>query len=400
MAEPTNFQVPSPQFAVSQTLGTDQTHKVAYTQYGDLNNSKNAIIITVHGLTGDHYQFHYFSEYAKSQGLCTINIDIIGRGSSDDLADPKQYTYEQYAADIVAVCNTVYKRQQLELATLQPDATIDQKVDAKAISKGSEDGNVVAVSSSNNKTNWYYIGTSMGGILGMILCGGMLKKYPFLGGNFEKIVLNDIGPSVSVAGVNAICAYVSVPTYFSSRDQAADYFTKLYSATFGPFVDRDFFLHRAMVALREDPDDPTRFIVRYHRVGVLNGVKDETLPDLQVYKLPLDEEQYNSYETHDLVSLDDIPEQLAAGNTLYYSFWNYFKALDVPMMLYHGLNSTLITSSQVQQMKHCYAKNIKKQFEYVPWDNTGHVPPLYKEIEFTPILTFFDISFPRMNKMA
>lgn len=350
------FQVPAPQHVVSSHGPNGVKHAVGYTQYGDLSNPKNKIIITVHGLTGDGYNFHDFSEYAKAEGWCVVNIDMVGRGNSDNLSDPAHYTYEQYSFDIVQVCNDVYERLPAE----QQDIT-----------------------------KWYYLGTSMGGILGMILCGGLLEKYAFRPKRFEAIVLNDIGPSVGVAGVNAICKYVSIPTYFKTRDEAADYYTTLYSATFGPFVDRAFFLRRAIVSLQTDEEDPTRFAVRYHRAGVLNGVKDETLEKLEVYQQNGEEDE-TSYLNQQLVELPNVPQLLEEGATLHYSFWPYFKAMQVPMMVYHGVQSTLLTAPLVAQMKHCYTHHNKQRFEYVPWEKTGHVPPFYKDVEHIPVLKFFE----------
>ena len=77
-----------------------QTHRMAYWQWGDAANPR--ILVCVHGLSR---QGRDFDSLARS--LCdhyqVICPDVVGRGQSDWLADPKAYQVFSYVADMLAL---------------------------------------------------------------------------------------------------------------------------------------------------------------------------------------------------------------------------------------------------------------------------------------------------------
>ncbi|HET9351872.1 MAG TPA: alpha/beta fold hydrolase, partial [Burkholderiales bacterium] len=109
-------------------------HRMAYREWGDPRNRD--VLICVHGLTRSSRDF---DELARA--LCgqfrTVCPDVAGRGDSDRLADPKHYTWAQYVADMV---------------------TLIARLDVEAVS---------------------WLGTSMGGLVGMALAaqsGSPIRK--------------------------------------------------------------------------------------------------------------------------------------------------------------------------------------------------------------------------------
>ena len=128
--------------------GLKGTHRKAYYEWGDETNER--VLMCVHGLTRNGRDFDYLA-----QALCdeyrVICPDVAGRGESEYLEDPEWYAYPTYAADI---------------SCLMHEANISY-------------------------LDW--VGTSMGGLIGLIVA----TSFPGLLG---KLVLNDIGPKVPLKG--------------------------------------------------------------------------------------------------------------------------------------------------------------------------------------------------------
>ena len=76
----------------------------------------------------------------------------------------------------------------------------------------------------------HWIGTSMGGALGIRLAAGALR------GRIRKLVLNDIGPQLGAAAVERIRAYAGKPPAFDRMSELEAYFRTIYRP-FGPLSD-------------------------------------------------------------------------------------------------------------------------------------------------------------------
>lgn len=142
--------------------------KLSYQQWGDAANEK--VLICVHGLSRNSHDFDYLAK-AMSPHYRVIAVDVAGRGQSDWFDDKSQYNYGTYVADMLAL------------------------VDNLGI----------------KKVDW--IGTSMGGIIAMLL----FAKRPNL---INKLVLNDIGPLISGVALDRIIKYVTLAPVFDMREQA------------------------------------------------------------------------------------------------------------------------------------------------------------------------------------
>jgi len=68
----------------------------------------------------------------------------------------------------------------------------------------------------------HWLGTSMGGALGIHLAAGPLK------GRIRRLVLNDIGPQLGVAAVERIRSYAGNPAQFDRVSELEDYFRTIY----------------------------------------------------------------------------------------------------------------------------------------------------------------------------
>ena len=68
----------------------------------------------------------------------------------------------------------------------------------------------------------HWVGTSMGGALGIYLAAGALK------GRIRRLVLNDLGPKIADAAVERIKAYAGKPPQFDRVSELEQYFRTIY----------------------------------------------------------------------------------------------------------------------------------------------------------------------------
>jgi cobalt-zinc-cadmium efflux system protein len=163
-----------------QCVSTSGLHKMAYTTWGDPTNPK--VLLCVHGLTRRGSDFFALAK-AMSGHYFVVCPDIVGRGHSDFLKNPMLYGVPQYVSDIVTL-----------IARLNP-----KQLD--------------------------FFGTSMGGLIGMVLAG--MEQQPI-----RRLLLNDVGPRIEFTFISRLMSYLSKPVSFSSQEQALDYVNSL-TQTFG-----------------------------------------------------------------------------------------------------------------------------------------------------------------------
>lgn len=142
-------------------------HWMRYVEWGERDNPK--VLVCVHGLTRNGRDFDYLAERLAAD-YRVICPDVVGRGRSDWLRDPADYTYPVYCQD---------------LATL-------------------------VAASGAEAVDW--VGTSMGGIIGMLVAG-------FPGSPVRKLVINDVGCFIPRAALARIAEYVGRSPIFPSLDE-------------------------------------------------------------------------------------------------------------------------------------------------------------------------------------
>lgn len=76
-------------------------HCIAYTEWGQ--PSAQPPVICVHGLVRNGRDFDYLARALGADGRQVFCPDIVGRGKSDWLTNPADYTYSQYLMDMTAL---------------------------------------------------------------------------------------------------------------------------------------------------------------------------------------------------------------------------------------------------------------------------------------------------------
>ena len=175
--------------------------RMAYWQWGDPRSGH--VVLCVHGLTRQGRDFDVLAQAllakAQSQGrsLRVVCPDVAGRGHSDRLSEAGLYQPLTYVADMQAL-----------LAQLHAQAPVQ---------------------------HFDWVGTSMGGVMGM-LSAVQGQGWP---APIRRLVLNDIGPALSWAGLEHIRGYVGTVGPFASLAQGLAQLRER-MATFGPHTDEDW----------------------------------------------------------------------------------------------------------------------------------------------------------------
>ncbi|HEX5371759.1 MAG TPA: alpha/beta hydrolase [Aquabacterium sp.] len=187
------------------------THRMAYWSWGDPANPRT--LVCVHGLSRQGRDFDTLAR-ALSQTYHVVCPDVVGRGHSDWLADPKGYQVFTYASDMVMLMQSLRAAKGVE-GPLEID----------------------------------WVGTSMGGLIGL----GLSSLPPEASGaRLRRMVLNDVGPKLRHEALVRIGEYLGQPKRFANEQEAADYLWSI-STGFGPHTPAQW-LALSRPLLRPAPD--------------------------------------------------------------------------------------------------------------------------------------------------
>ena len=190
-------------FPLAHRGAKDQTKRMAYWSWGD--PAAKHLVVCVHGLTRQGRDFDVLAEAildkasSRGESVRVICVDIVGRGKSDWLDDPMTYAIPNYAQDMVVFLTMLHSASTYD--------TLD------------------------------WVGTSMGGLIGMAVLGSVGLGDITLPVAPRHLVLNDVGPVIEWSSLVRIGAYLGrhVPGVgiFETEQQGADAMWLL-ASSFGP----------------------------------------------------------------------------------------------------------------------------------------------------------------------
>ena len=264
-------------------------HRIAYLEWGDPKNER--VLVCVHGLTRCARDFDMLAA-----ALCghyrVVCPDVAGRGDSEWLADPMLYQLPQYVGDMV---------------------TLIARLDVEHV---------------------HWLGTSMGGLIGMALAAQP-------GTPVHKLVINDAGPVVSKVSLERIATYVGMAPVFPDIATAEKY-VRAVSATFGPHTEAEWrFL--------------TEIVLRRNAGGGLRLHYDPKLA-----------EPFRA----------NIPEKDL-------ELWPLWDAIRCPTLVLRGAQSDLLTRETCDKMAGRGPKA-----KVVEIAGVGHAPTLMHEDQIIPVRDF------------
>ena len=253
------------------------THKIAYSDYpGDPART----VMCLHGLSRNGHDFDWLAQALTLDGYRVICPDMAGRGRSDRFDEAAWYNYPQYISDVQAL-----------LVELQVD-----------------------------KVDW--IGTSMGGLMGMMLAAAPNSP-------IKRLVINDIGPFIPAEALTRIKTYTSLNPYYPDWESYDAAFRKRF-VTFG----------------LKTPGE-------WEHMARISSERNETT---QQFRL--------NYDTR---VIDNVAT-IGANDDL--NLWPLWAMVKQQILILHGADSDVLSSDTVHKMM------IDKRASSVTFSGVGHAPAL------------------------
>jgi pimeloyl-ACP methyl ester carboxylesterase len=250
--------------------------RITYTDWGNPDNER--VVLCAHGMTRNARDFDYLAA-ALERDYRVVCPTMLGRGESDWLAVKEDYDYPLYCANIAAL-----------LARLDV-----------------------------GQIDW--VGTSMGGLIGMILAA--MPNSPI-----RRLVLNDVGPFIPTAAIRRIAEYVGANPRFRTLDEAERYIREI-NASFEPLTDEHW---RHMVRYYTRPTPEGDFALAYDP-AIDWILKREPVKDLDL--------------------------------------WPVWEGVRCPVLLIRGAESDVLLADTAQEMV-----RRKPATQVVELDGIGHAPAL------------------------
>ena len=280
---------------------------MAYWRWGDVKAQR--VVVCVHGLTRQGRDFDRLAQALMARSAEPLQVicpDVVGRGRSEWLSDPMAYQIPQYASDMLTLLAQVNASTGAGLVSLD------------------------------------WVGTSMGGLVGMVLAGQSGLPLPLPIG---RLVLNDVGPAIAWASVQRMQQYVGQYGQYRDLDEAAAAMWAL-SQGFGPVpaeVWREMSSH----------------MVRPGRDGALTLHYDPAI-GTPVRAL--------------------TPEAAAAGEA---ALWAVYDQIQARTLLIRGAQSDLLLPETAQAMTE---RGPRAQLQ--TWADCGHAPTLTSESQIEVVSQF------------
>jgi pimeloyl-ACP methyl ester carboxylesterase len=267
-------------------------HHMAYVEWGDPANPR--VLVCVHGLTRCGRDFDFLAQ-AMAGEYRVVCPDIVGRGRSDWLRNKSLYSIPQYCADI---------------------ATLLARVGAETV-------------------DW--VGTSMGGLIGMALA--IQPETPI-----RKLVLNDVGPVITAASLERIGMYLGRAPRFDSIEQVESA-VRFVSQPFGPLTDAQW-RHLTVHVTRQAADGKFEFA---YDPGIAEAFK----------------------EVYAACGGKDVENR------------PLYDAINCPTLLLRGANSDLLTAAAAQEMT-----QRGPRARLVEIAGVGHAPMMLDDVQVAPVREF------------
>ena len=266
-------------------------HRMAYTEWGAADNPR--VLICVHGLSRNGRDFDVLAQ-ALAADYRVICPDVVGRGRSDWLRDAANYGIAQYVADMIVL-----------IARLNVDSVA-------------------------------WLGTSMGGLIGMVLAS--LEGTPI-----SRLLLNDVGPVIAAESIKRIGDYIGRTPRFESFADAEQYIRRV-SAPFGRLTDEQW-RHLTESSVRQRADGG--FELRFDAAGIAESFRRAT----------------------------------TAGEI---DLWPIYERIACPTLVVRGAESDLLSRETAQAMA---GRGPRPQLVEVP--GVGHAPMFMDEAQIAIARRFF-----------
>lgn len=262
-------------------------HRVAYTQWG---RDDAPAVLCVHGLTRNGRDFDPLA-LALADRRRVACPDVVGRGKSGWLANPALYGYPQYCADMAALIARI----------------------------------------GGDQVDW--VGTSMGGLIGMTLAAQPNSP-------IRRLVINDVGPLISKVGLQRIADYVGKDPVFEDV-AAVEAYLRFTLMGFGRLTDGQW-RHLAEHSARQRPDG---LLGLAYDPGIAHAFTAQPMQDVDL--------------------------------------WALWDRVTCPVLVLRGADSDLLTAETAEEMT-----RRGPGARIVEFPHTGHAPALMSEEQIAVVRSF------------
>lgn len=271
-------------------------HELVFYDFGPTDDPTP--IICVHGLTRNAHDFDRLATALAARGRRVLTLSMAGRGESARLENPLLYTYATYVTDCIAILDNFHFRQ----------------------------------------VDW--VGTSMGGIIGMILASVQPAR-------IRSLLMNDIGATLKREALVRIFSNVrAIPTQFDSEAEAQAYLEKAYVG-FG--LTADEWPEFSAISLTQNAQ------------GKLQLTCDPNIAK------PL------AQDTKDFTEINDI------------SLAEFWKKVSCPTLILHGEKSDILDAETIRAMR---AVHLETESVTIP--GVGHAPALMSESQIAIVINWLN----------
>ena len=301
-------------------------HRIAYTEWGGLRQHR--VVVCVHGLTRNCRDFDILAA-ALARRFRVVCMDVVGRGASDWLEHKEDYGFALYLSDAASLLALVaHEKQAGPLAKL------------------------IRPSAPKRSPFIDWVGTSMGGLIGMMLAARTNSP-------IRRLVLNDVGPFISWQALARLKKlHIRRNARFNDLNEVQQYVRSV-CAEFGPLRDEQW----AHVA--EHSVQPAE-----------NGG----------YELAWDPAIVSA------LRIKAGPDGVNFGNEFLLGFdlWPIWNAVRCPTLVLRGSKSTVLSAATAKRMRRSGPRA-----RVVDISGVGHAPWLMSEDQITIIRDFLLSPDPR-----
>lgn len=283
---------------VVSSISSKGFHKLFYQEWGQTKKTgvKEGSVpaICLHGLTRNSHDFDAFAN-VLSASRRVICPDTVGRGYSDWLRSHEDYNLPQYNLDVAVIA-----------------------AHARVV-------------------EYDIVGTSLGGLMGIILAS--MDRSPV-----RRLVINDIAPEIPMWALQRLSHYLGKNPLFENIDAVEEYIREKY-APFKPMTDND-----------------------WEKMAIHSSFETE-----EGFRLAYDPSIAENYRRYWLL--------------MYFNIWEYWEAITCPVLVVRGSESDFLTEGLLERMKRTLP-----HIDVIEFDGVGHTPSLNSAEQVDPIVDWLNKS--------
>ncbi|HSE77726.1 MAG TPA: alpha/beta hydrolase [Alphaproteobacteria bacterium] len=283
----------TPRFDRFAALAPEGFVSIAYSDWGRGDAAR--AVVCAHGLTRNARDFDVLAAALAVDGYRVVCVDMPGRGASGWLAQPEGYGYPLYVSVAAALLARI----------------------------------------GMPEVDW--VGTSMGGIIGMMLAAKANTP-------IRRLVLNDIGPMIPKPALERIAEYVGADPRFDDLAGVEAYLRRV-NAAFGPLGDAEW----AHLARHSAASDGNGRLKLHYDPAIGAVFKARPIEDVDL--------------------------------------WPIWDGIACPTLVLRGANSDLLSSNTLAEMRRRgpAAKGLVQSVEFA---RCGHAPALMADDQVASVRQF------------